>query len=385
MVGVLMSVAAGGSLKAQCEYGTKPSLPQRAVADRPAVVLASQETGPLAFGRLLAARRDARGQLAVFDATSQELRYFSSTGAHLRTASRRGGGPGELSNAVSLEVAGDTTLVIEHPPARSQVHRFTSARGFLRRDEVRAKNVTGTLTALARLTSGELVVVPGGFVPFEVPNPGMLRRDSLRVGILGSDSGVTWLGTYPGALWVGYPLSPGVVSATAMPHPLGSFRIITASGDKLWVGNAGSGSVSVYRHTGVLLKRFRLRGDKRFPSPALLRRHYIAEAVGAPESIRQGYAYLGDTMILPEAPPTFTTAVPDDAGGVWLRCFSLSGGEGSRWVQILEDRGPVAWMTLPGGFTLQQVSGNDLVGITETDDGLQSIAVLRFATAGPAR
>ncbi|MBA2669640.1 MAG: hypothetical protein H0U67_04650, partial [Gemmatimonadetes bacterium] len=67
------------------------------------------------FGGIFSFAVDRSHRLWVLDGRAQEVRIFGADGAHLRTVGGRGGGPGELSQAVDVDVDGDGTVWITDP------------------------------------------------------------------------------------------------------------------------------------------------------------------------------------------------------------------------------------------------------------------------------
>ena len=78
------------------------------------------------LGMVTAVDIGSDGTIFVLDATSGNIRAFNESGKHLRTLSRRGTGPGEISRfaAAMIVTPGDTILVVD--PARQTVTSFTT-------------------------------------------------------------------------------------------------------------------------------------------------------------------------------------------------------------------------------------------------------------------
>jgi hypothetical protein len=60
------------------------------------------EAGPDLFGDVTAVEIDREGRIYVLEGQSQELRVFDRAGRHVRTIGRKGGGPGEFSQAIGM-------------------------------------------------------------------------------------------------------------------------------------------------------------------------------------------------------------------------------------------------------------------------------------------
>lgn len=77
--------------------------------------IGGKDEGPAGFADVRGIVVDARGQLWVLEAGSQEIRVFDSTGRHLRTLGRRGKGPGEFEYADGLTATPDGTVWVDDP------------------------------------------------------------------------------------------------------------------------------------------------------------------------------------------------------------------------------------------------------------------------------
>lgn len=366
---------------AQCEQSL-PSIPKRSLSERPVFLLDSDD-GPTSFNGIVGVHRDARGRVLVADA-SQEIRVFGPTGAFLRSLSRKGQGPGELTNMSRMQVWGDTVFVIEEPPARSRVHRFVIDGGFLSWSDVSASNYGGGLTALTRARTGALLVKPGGFRPFDPPPVGVIRRDSTRLGVLAASGAVEWIGTFPEVTWVGYPLFNAPVKNTAMPHPLGDRLVFSGGREVIWIGDPSSGLLRAHggRSPGAPLK---VRGRREFGPRPLVQRYWAHVIAHADRFRQEGLGYFEAGDLLPKSPPVFSSLVADADKGVWLSCFSLDGVEASRIVHFLPQQGPVEYVVLPPGFRLRHVAAREMTVVRRRDDGVETVAVYTILAPADAR
>lgn len=74
-----------------------------------------ESDGPEMFGQVRSVEVDAAGRIWVLEGQAQEIRVFDATGEYVRTVGRKGGGPGELSNAVRLDRAPDGHMWVMDP------------------------------------------------------------------------------------------------------------------------------------------------------------------------------------------------------------------------------------------------------------------------------
>lgn len=86
--------------------------------------------GPDLFGRVGGLAVDAAGRTYVLEMQAQEIRVFDSAGGHVRTIGRRGGGPGELNQAVFMQFGPDRNLWVVDPQ-NNRVSVFDTAGTYL--------------------------------------------------------------------------------------------------------------------------------------------------------------------------------------------------------------------------------------------------------------
>ncbi|MGQ0642904.1 MAG: hypothetical protein ACT4P6_19330 [Gemmatimonadaceae bacterium] len=100
------------------------------VGPRPTLEIGGQEgVGPAEFSGIVGVTRQNDGTLIVADGTSRELRFFGANGRYLRTATRRGLGPGEIEYLTEFTAVGDTLVVAD---GRRAVHVFAPDGKWLR-------------------------------------------------------------------------------------------------------------------------------------------------------------------------------------------------------------------------------------------------------------
>ncbi|MBA3853711.1 MAG: hypothetical protein C0503_04795 [Gemmatimonas sp.] len=68
------------------------------------------DEGPTSFSWVKGIEEGADGRIYIYEHSTQDIRIFDRTGAHVRTIGRKGRGPGELANAEGIVFAADGTL-----------------------------------------------------------------------------------------------------------------------------------------------------------------------------------------------------------------------------------------------------------------------------------
>ncbi len=114
--GVAAALACAGEAEPPPANGPacSPGLPRWTLAPEPDVSIGVLEGDPpYQLFRVTGAVRLGDGTIVVTNVGTQELRYFDSTGAFLRSAGGRGKGPGEFSELRQIYRRGDTVRAVE--------------------------------------------------------------------------------------------------------------------------------------------------------------------------------------------------------------------------------------------------------------------------------
>ena len=87
--------------------------------------------GPDSFGDIAGIAVDGVGRIWVLDGQAQELRVFDADGRYVRTAARKGGGPGELRQAAGVFVTSDGSGIVVADYGNQRYARFDSVGRYL--------------------------------------------------------------------------------------------------------------------------------------------------------------------------------------------------------------------------------------------------------------
>lgn len=100
--------------------------PSAAVAQRPTELwrIGGAPDGPLAFDQVIDLKAGGGGTLVLLDRRQAQVRFYDTTGRHVRSVGRRGAGPGEFRSPTALAVAPNKTVLV-HDLATA---RFTILR-----------------------------------------------------------------------------------------------------------------------------------------------------------------------------------------------------------------------------------------------------------------
>lgn len=142
-------------------------------------------TGPDLFGRIWSLAVDAGGRIYVLESQAQEIRVFNADGSHLRTIGRKGGGPGEFSQALLAQFGPGGNLWVVDPP-NNRLSMFDTA---------------GVYVAGHRMPGGFMIMPwPGGFDDrgdYYSPVPKPAGGTEFRIALAHFDSALQIIDTLP--------------------------------------------------------------------------------------------------------------------------------------------------------------------------------------------
>jgi hypothetical protein len=345
----------------------------------PTVQIGDDSDVSVQFGRIASVAKLMSGEVIVADRSSMELQLFSPAGKYLKTLSRQGDGPGELRTLNGMSRVADTIFLTEGFPGPARLHAF-SASGFLGRRLVQASSVRERLSPLARLADGSVLVENGrGFRVATPEPPGTFVRDTVRLGVLHgdvSDGRVAWLGEFPATSMLWYDIGPPSHRAALGQDDLGAMLVWCTSNAGIWVGDSGTGDITLFTTSGIPRKSFAL------PLPAITQgairerlQQALAEATNRIDSTRVRAVYGRGRSV--GNMPVFSRFIagPDDE--VWVERWPMP-GQSKHMVVLRPDRGIVATVTVPTSVTLYDIGLDYVAGSELSESGVEHAVVYRL-------
>lgn len=326
------------------------------------------------FLRISSAWRATDGTIVVVNGGSRELRYFSATGAFLRSFGRQGEGPGEFRSVGWSTHAGDTAIVYDGSLRRiTWVHAGLPNGHSIRRvstTDDRGPDVVG------RLEDGRWLV-------HALSNPDVNARGRQRptgyAGLLASDASgrVEWLAEGPDLSLFVSGASEKMVSVGVAAFPA-SFAM-SASGRRIWLGDRAEDSVTMIDAASGVRTVVRLPD-----APTMLTRSFVAaERAGELDLARTAAQrrmverkYEAD--LLPDRLPAFGEMVPGLEGSVWVERLTSVVADSTRYVVISPNGSVVARVTAPPGFRVTDVGSDVVVGVHRDGDGVETVRAYRL-------
>lgn len=235
----------------------------------------------------------------------------------------------------------------------------------------------------AIVSASVLAVTRGRGVRVVTPPPdGTIMRDSVTIGLLRlhEPQTVTWLEAFAGNSWFSYPLPPeSPVRRGLGRYVLGPSLVLAASGGRLWIGDSGTGEISVFDSSGarVLQTRFPI-GARRFDNTAIdAARDAALSSIRRPDGVgaqaRIDVLYSPD--LRPSHAPLFTRFAAGPNGEMWIECFSER-LTGEHCAVVLDGAGrEIGRAVIPAGLVIHAVGHDRVVGVRTDTDGVERIVI----------
>ncbi len=329
---------------------------------------------PYLFGDPVGAVRLDDGRIAVADAQSADIRFFSGSGEFLRRFGRRGEGPGEFASFSWLARCGAGLLTYDW-----QQRRVTklSPDGTVGDTFPLTTPEAGSPPYRARcLPDGSILAV--GWGELQRPPPGQefhFHRQTAELWrlFLPGDSTIT-LGTYISSERLAYRTGSG-------PHPFSRSVAFAGTDDRLYIGGAERLQVEVRTPEGSLMKLYRgpdadLVIDDAFVS------FYRGTELSSADSSRRALVEAAE-YVMPDRYPAYVELLADPLGYVWVERFTLPWDPGRRWGIFDPDGLFLGHLDVPADFQVTEVSEHHLVGIARDELGVGRVRVYRLDRSEP--
>lgn len=333
--------------------------------------------------------RQSDGTIVVINGGTQELRFYDSTGRHIRSIGGQGGGPDEFTTLEFVALLpGDSLLAFNRAPARISILAAdgTYVRSFAAPEPPDRR--TFWEFEVAGLLDGQQLVVwsapiyRAGYAEF---TDGMNRRPH-PIGIADLLEGTfDSIAAAPGwDIWV--EPQPGGGTTTAAP-PFARSSDIVAKGDRIYVAGTDQIGITVLAPTGTPLMI--TRADRE--APAVTDDDYqawkddIFERFPITEAQRPLVERLLAAIPVPPRFPAFRGADVDAAGNMWLHAYP-NPGEDPRLAHVFNPEG--RWLgeiTMPAGLKRVneldplplQIGEDYLLGVFTDSTGIEHVRLYR--------
>jgi len=298
---------------AACDMGTssvREQLAEWSVMTEPDVVIGEEGRVGHELYRVLGAVRLHDGRIAITNAGSSQIRYYSSDGAYLGSAGGEGGGPDEFSRIQSTARAdGDTILVFTWAATLSAV----APAGHV------VKKVSLDISPMrvpCRLVELGLTLIPSGVFLIQAesmgnpgcpPQPGGLHQKTDLLALY--DPAVGSLDTL------------GIFPSTDRDGPryaaFGRALAVAASSKRIFAGETGGDTISVFSADGEYLATWH------HPRAALPLSDAARSFMPQPRRMQDGTVATPEPFTLPQTYPRFGRLLADLGGNLWVMAYPV--------------------------------------------------------------
>ncbi|MBC7897155.1 MAG: 6-bladed beta-propeller [Cytophagaceae bacterium] len=355
-------------------------VPRWTVDSVPALTLESPDS--TGFVYISAARWLGDGRLLVADARQLGIYIYDASGNHQRTLGRKGEGPGEFRNIMTVSVVHDTIGVWDLGERRFSV--FTADSGFLRLLPTPTASSAYHVAREVWLVRGDHALTYWLRAPLldPIPQGVRIRRWQHDADLMLSDGNgavtgqsPTFKGIYSGQGQRGdarqaFSNAPFVAAAAG--------RIAYGSGET-FEAHLTNGSLVPERAVRWPMANEPLTEAEVTRTREALR---LSMPPGAPPTrMEEALSTIVAPELLPKVRPPVSRAVFGDAGELWLGRFEppVRGlAESYDWV-VLDALGtPRGRVVLPEGTRLEAVRGNELLVSVRDSLDVQRVEVRKF-------
>jgi hypothetical protein len=324
--------------------------------------------------RVLDAHLLPDGGVAVLNAGTAEVRFYSASGLHRSTFGGEGEGPGEFSRPGALHPwPGDSLAVWD---ARARRLTLIAPDGSLGRILSLPRGEAQTLAAFShRLPGGELAVTRFDFMG-DVLSTGY-RRIPVHVELI-DESGVQIadLGSHPGDETF---MSVASESVSIVRFAFARGWVVAPHGSETIVAPNDRLELRYYDAVGTLVRIARVEEPPRLTAEADRQAELERRLANAPEQARPGIRAMMREHPGPDTLPAFTDVTDDALGDTWIRTFRSPADTGAdRWIVLRPDGGARGVVTLPAGVEVFEIGKDWILGRWTEDLEVEHVRMWRL-------
>jgi hypothetical protein len=301
----------------------------------------------------MSALRFDDGTIVVANAGTEELRFYDGEGRYLRTAGRRGGGPGEFQNLVWIYRLGADTIVAwdDNPPRVAFINKNGTFGRSVRPEEL------GVLRGA--FPDGSLLLAEHHDWS-QRPADGRIRMPARAYRLDSQGMIADSLPVFPGRE---FDFRTSERSVGLAPPPFGRRTVFAVAGDGFYVGSQDDFQVDYYDRHGALKKIVRWPARDRLVAPEDLEayRHYELDEIES-ENMRRRAEEIIDGQTYPEEFPAFGAIAVDPDGNLWIEEYHRDWDPTRSWIVFDAAQRMLGRVEMPGDFIVHQVGSDFVLG-----------------------
>ena len=327
---------------------------------------------PTQLSRVYGALRLADGRMIVGNSESGELRFFDARGAFVRTAGRRGAGPGEFDGSSLVPRLFDTSQLLVEDAGNRRVNVFGVDGRFLRTFRMEPPASEGSAN-IAAVAGRELV-------GFTLRNARLQGAPGTRLDATYAYAMFDTLGRPQRALFEAAGRARLVHTYQLITHypfiPFSTDALVAAAGDRVYLLRNDAPEIEVWSTSGQRVTTFRwtaTRTDVRLIW-ARFKQAELATMTRERDKLLYGHFYDMD-LPLPQYVPVASQLRVAPDGALWVERYRLPWDERRLW-DVLSPVGKfLGTVEMPGRFDVYQVGADFVMGRLRDEDGLEQVHV----------
>lgn len=345
------------------------------LSDTPMLVIGAEGDGTAyQLDRVYGATRFPDGTIVVGNSATSELRFFSASGKHLRSAARTGAGPGEIAAGVSVVPMQWGSSLLVGDVINARVNRYDlNGRTLPQLHFISSPPaVQSVLTAVAGQTLVARVTANARLEG----NPGQRIATQYRYGLYDTTGKQR-------VLLFELPTAERIVHSfggrTRFPYiPFSPEPLLAAAADKIYLIRNGAPTVEVWNTAGKQVRSLRWAAEQPRVREIWSRWRQSELDAMTRQADKLFYGdYFSDKLPLPEYVPVAEALHADPLGRVWVIRTKLP-WETQRRADVLDAGGRfVGTVTLPPRFTVLEVGRDYLLGRVLDEDDVERVELYR--------
>jgi len=315
-----------------------------------------------------------RGEVAVVNGGSQQVRFYDARGGYRGAQGLPGEGPGEYRGLQSIyRLPGDSILAWDGALRRATVIGPSGelARTLALRGDLINPRVVGSFD------DGTFLVVDARFDPGDATGDWQQLQSSVTR-FSNEGEPLELVGTFP---W--YRMKFMVATNTrAEALRLGFDRDtqVSVRGDVAWIGTTKAYQVLEYQATGRLSRILRWSGPDRSVTEAHLDAYLEERLASAPnEDVRRLVRADHENRVFAEQFPAYSSLMVDDGNRIWVESYRRPGSpKVQQWVVFSHQGVPQGFLEIGMDLRPLDIRGDHVLAVYTDDLGVEYLQLLRI-------
>jgi hypothetical protein len=347
------------------------------LAPQPALVIGSEDRGPTyQLDRVFGAVRLPDATIVVGNSATQELRFYDTQGTYLRSAGRKGAGPGEFGDYVAVRpfLLGPAAIIADDEPG-ARVNRYDFAGKTL--PQLTLVSNPAAVQSLLTATSGETIIAR------VTQNSRLQGQHGQRIRTMYRYGAYDALGKQRAFLFEA-PTRERIVNATPtgthFPFlPFSSEPVVAAAPNRLYAIRQGAPEIEVWSLTGQRTGTITWPATRTKVRDIWTRWRQVELDGMTRQMDKLRYTtFWNDQLPLPEYVPVAEALFVDGAGRLWVQRTRLPWDTATVF-DLLDAAGKyLGRVSMPPRFTVFQIGTDWVLGRARDENDVEQVQLYRL-------